>query len=155
MAKKTFKEKIAEYKAKAKSRLGQAREAGGKMKPFALAGAGGVATHYVLKMVDANLPSVTRSSKYAPAGIALVGALMVNKKSHTAALGIAGAAGLLAAQAWDMPDQPAAQPKPATKGYDAGSIQTDRPDTSALELPDAGALNVDTDAFQADPADYN
>lgn len=158
MAKKTYKEKLAEAKAAAKRGYARAREAGGKAKPFVVAGAAGAATHYGLRLLDANVPSVLRSSKYAPGGVTLVAAMLVNKKSHTAALGMAGAAGLLLAQAFDGPTsqpQPSA-PAPTTKGYEPDTSAMQGPDVSALELPDSMGLD-DTGAFQdaGDPAEYN
>lgn len=152
---KTYKERFAELKAKGKKGLAKARETGGKAKPFVIAGGAGAAVHYGLRMLDANVPSVTRSSKYAPGAVALVTALVVNKKSHTAALGIAGAAGLLLAQAFDSAPAPAPAPQPTTKGYgDAAAMQDQN--TSALELPDAAEL-VDTGAFveTSEPEMYN
>lgn len=102
MAHKSIKERIREAQAKTRHAMSRAKGILGPAKPLAIAGAAGAASDYAVELVADRIDFVKNNWYGRP--LALFGmALLVNKKSHTAALGIAGHAGGLARRDYANP----------------------------------------------------
>lgn len=93
--KKSIKDRINEARAKPRAAMKRGGQVLGNMKPIATAGAAGAVGEFVADFVGDKVDMVGQNWWGQPA-VMLGGALLVRKKSASAALGLAGAAGAMA-----------------------------------------------------------
>lgn len=116
-------------------------------KPLAFSGAGGAGAHYAAKMAAEKIDFV-RDNWYGKGAVLGVLALLLSKKQHQVALGIAGAAGYALAQEYDAKSQ--REKAGGSSGSSAGGSSAGGGNTSGyLDAPgfDTGELVMDTGAF--------
>ncbi|MBX3128388.1 MAG: hypothetical protein KF718_16820 [Polyangiaceae bacterium] len=92
MAKKSIKERISEARAKTRAAMKRGGAIAGNMKPIGVAAAAGAVADLGGQFAAEKIDLVGKNWYGQPA-LMLLAALLVRKKSTTAALGIAGAAG--------------------------------------------------------------
>lgn len=149
MAKKSVKDRIREAQAKTRAAMKRGGAALGNMKPVGVAAAAGAVGDIAAEAVGDRVDLVGKNWYGEPA-LMLLGALLVRKKSQTAALGLAGAAGAKAAFNYRLSKfqrgERATSPVRSFAAAGGGAPQLQQGGTSALI--DSDMIYGDTSALQ-------